>query len=416
MSLTTKVLIGLLAGFALGLVLAANDSSVLRAVPGLIEPIGTIWINAIRMTVIPLVVASVIAGILAVPDLKSLGRVSWRMIALFFAMVSSAATFTVMVAPFVVGAFQIDERASSAIRASAGTAADPGKIPGLIQWMTELVPVNPVQAAATGAMLPLIIFSAAFAVAAATLPGVQRAAIASSARAISETMLTLVRWILALAPLGVFALAVGLAARLGLSAAGAVIYYIIGVAALCTLWMGVLYVVTVLFSRYSLREFAQAAAPPQAVAFSSRSSLAALPAMVEQAETKLASPVAVTSFVLPLAASVLRVGGAIAIPMGVLFIARLYGVSISTTQLITIALTSSLLTFSVPGIPGGSILIMAPVLASVGLPVQGIGILLGVDTIPDMFRTTTNVTGHMAAAAILSSSRDARDSRRKELP
>lgn len=406
MSLTTKVLLGLIAGFSLGLVLAGSDSPMLRAIPGFIEPVGTIWINAIRMTVIPLVVSSVIAGILAVPDVKSLGRMGWRMIALFFAMVLSAATFTILVAPIIVGAFRIDETASSAIRASAGAIVDAGKVPGVLQWITELVPVNPVQAASAGAMLPLIVFSVAFGVAAATLAAGHRAMISSGARAVSDTMLTLVRWILALAPIGVFALAVGLAARLGLSAAGAVIYYIAGVAALCTIWMGVLYLAAMIFSKYSLREFAKAAAPPQAVAFSSRSSLAALPAMVEQAETRLASPVVVTSFVLPLAASILRVGGAIAIPMGVLFIARLYGVPISAPQLITIAITSSLLTFSVPGIPGGSILIMAPVLAAVGLPVQGIGILLGVDTIPDMFRTTTNVTGHMAAAAILSSRSD----------
>lgn len=402
MSLTTKVLIGLVAGFALGLFLAASSSPQLQSLPGIVEPIGTVWINAIRMTVIPLVVSSIIAGILAVPDLKTLGQVGWRMIALFFAIVLSAATFAVLAAPLVLNMFSIDPAASEAIRASAGATAGTDKIPGVMQWITELVPVNPVQAAATGAMLPLIVFSVAFGVAAATLNAEHRRAIATGTRAVSETMLALVRWILALAPIGVFALSVGLAARLGISAAGAVIYYVLGVSGLCVVWMGVLYIAASVFSRYSLKQFGSAAAPPQAVAFSSRSSLASLPAMVEQSENKLHSPIAVTSFVLPLAASVFRAGSAIALPTGVLFIAKLYGVPIGPGALATIALTSALLTFSVPGIPGGSILIMAPVLAAVGLPVQGIGILLGVDTIPDMFRTTTNVTGHMTAAAILS--------------
>jgi Na+/H+-dicarboxylate symporter len=170
--------------------------------------------------------------------------------------------------------------------------------------------------------------------------------------------------------------------------------------------MGVLHIIAAVFSPYSLREFSSAAAPPQAVAFSSRSSLASLPAMVEQSEQKLRSPIAITSFMLPLAASVFRAGSAIALPTGVLFIAKLYGVSVGPGALATVAVTSALLTFSVPGIPGGSILIMAPVLAAVGLPVQGIGILLGVDTIPDMFRTTTNVTGDMTAAAILSGAKN----------
>ncbi len=405
MSLTTKVLIGLVAGFAIGLLLAASSNLQLQTLPAIIEPIGTVWINAIRMTVIPLVVSSIIAGILAVPDLKTLGQIGWKMIALFFVIVLSASTFAVLAAPVVLGMFTIDPAASAAIRASAGAAAGADKIPGVMQWITELVPVNPVQAAASGAMLPLIVFSVAFGIGAATISAELRQTIAVGARAISETMLAVVRWILALAPIGVFALSVGLAARLGLSAAGAVIYYVLGVSALCAIWMGVLHIAAALFSRYSIREFGSAAAPPQAVAFSSRSSLASLPAMVQQSERKLNSPVTVTSFVLPLAASVFRAGSAIALPTGVLFIAKLYGVPIGPGGLATIALTSALLTFSVPGIPGGSILIMAPVLAAVGLPVQGIGILLGVDTIPDMFRTTTNVTGDMTAAAILSGSK-----------
>jgi Na+/H+-dicarboxylate symporter len=405
-SLTTKVLLGLVAGFALGLLLAGSGVPQLHALPGIIEPIGTVWINAIRMTVIPLVVSSIIAGILAVPDLKTIGNVGRRMIGLFLIIVFAAATYAVIAAPIVLSWFSIDPAASAAIRASAGAPVATDKIPGVMQWITELVPVNPVQAAANGAMLPLIVFSVAFGIAAATLQRVHRDAIEVGARAVSETMLAMVRWILALAPIGVFALSVGLAARLGLSAAGAVIYYVICVSGLCAVWMGVLHIVAAVFSRYSLREFSSAAAPPQAVAFSSRSSLASLPAMVEQSEQKLRSPIAITSFMLPLAASVFRAGSAIALPTGVLFIAKLYGVSVGPGALATVAVTSALLTFSVPGIPGGSILIMAPVLAAVGLPVQGIGILLGVDTIPDMFRTTTNVTGDMTAAAILSGAKN----------
>jgi Na+/H+-dicarboxylate symporter len=125
--------------------------------------------------------------------------------------------------------------------------------------------------------------------------------------------------------------------------------------------------------------------------------------MIEGGEKHLAFPLEIRNFFLPLSASTFRVGSAIGIPAGVLFIARLYGIELSPPELLTIALTSILITFSVPGVPGGSILIMVPVLLSVGLPAEGIGILLGVDTVPDMFRTTTNVTGTMAAATILAS-------------
>ena len=134
--------------------------------------------------------------------------------------------------------------------------------------------------------------------------------------------------------------------------------------------------------------------PAQAVAFASRSSLAALPAMVESGERAQLPPV-VARFILPLAASVFRVGAAVAMPVGVLFLARLYGATLSPAQLASIVFTVVLSSFAVPGVPGGSIIAMVPVLAAVNLPIDGIGILLAVDTIPDMFRTTANVTGSL---------------------
>ena len=144
--------------------------------------------------------------------------------------------------------------------------------------------------------------------------------------------------------------------------------------------------------------FIEFCAAAQAVAFASRSSLAALPAMVESAERARLPPV-VSRFILPLAASVFRVGGAVAIPVGVLFLARLYDVALSPAQLASIVFTVILTTFAVPGVPGDSIIAMVPVLAAVNLPLDGIGILLAVDAIPDMFRTTGNVTGAALAAA-----------------
>src|SRR5205823_6106382 len=148
------------------------------------------------------------------------------------------------------------------------------------------------------------------------------------------------------------------------------------------------------------RQFIAYCAPSQAVAFASRSSLAALPAMIESAE-RAALPPVVSGFILPLAASVFRVGGAVAMPVGALFLARLYGVGVSPPQLASIVFTTVLASFAVPGIPGGSIIAMVPVLAAANLPIEGIGILLAVDAIPDMFRTTANVTGSMTVAAVV---------------
>src|SRR5262249_21776128 len=161
-----------------------------------------------------------------------------------------------------------------------------------------------------------------------------------------------------------------------------------------------------------VRRFSADCPPAQAVGFAARSSLAALPAMVESADRSGLPPV-VSGFIVPLAASVFRVGAAVAMPVGALFLARLYGVSISASQLASIVFATVLASFAVPGIPGGSIIAMVPVLAAANVPLDGIGILLAVDTIPDMFRTTENVTGSLTLAAVLGREpRAAEDGRR----
>jgi len=219
-------------------------------------------------------------------------------------------------------------------------------------------------------------------------------------RAVGDAMLVLVRWILAVAPMGVFALALPLASRLGLAAAGALAYYLAVVAAVCIALIVASMAVAAIFGRIPLRALLRAAAPAQAVAFSSRSSLASLPALVQGAE-RLDFPPSVTAFFLPLAVATFRLGAVTALVLGPLFLARLYGIEITPPQLATIALSSVLLSFSVPGIPGGSVLVIAPVLASAGIPTAGLGVLLAIDTAPDMFRTLANVTADMAAAVIL---------------
>jgi Na+/H+-dicarboxylate symporter len=153
--------------------------------------------------------------------------------------------------------------------------------------------------------------------------------------------------------------------------------------------------------RVPVRLFAKATTPALAVAFSSRSSLAALPVMIEESNATLKLPAEISSFFLPLATSVFRCGSAAMLTIGVMFVARLYGVELGATQLASVVVTATLVSFSVPAIPSGSILVMVPVMMAAGVPVAGIGILLGIDTIPDMCRTTTNVIGSMSAATLV---------------
>lgn len=413
LSLTTRVLIALAAGIGLGLGLSASGSPAALRVVDIVAPVGTLFINAIRMTVIPLIVSLVIVGI-AGADVRAIGRLGGRAAVVAVSLLSLSALLGALAAPPVFARVQIDPAAIAAFRARAaegfagGTSAGAGsiaegarKLPGIGQWLTDLVPSNPIRAAADGAMLPLILFAIAFGLALASLAPEKRDPLLRFFRSVADAMLRLVRWILELAPIGVFALALPLVARLGISAIGALATYVGLIVALTVVFVAVVvYPAAVIFGRVSPMQFARALLPAQAVAFSSRSSLAALPALIEGAQHRLGLSADASGFLLPLASALFRIGAAVGLVVGTAFVGWLYGVDLSSTQIATVAIVSVLTSFSIPGIPAGSIIVMVPVLASVGLPAEGIGVLLGVDTIPDAFRTTANVSGQMALAAI----------------
>jgi Na+/H+-dicarboxylate symporter len=275
------------------------------------------------------------------------------------------------------------------------------RVPDFKQWLTSIIPTNAIKAAADGAMLPLVVFSILFAFAIMKTGERARDTLLNFFHAIGEAMLTLVRWVILAAPLGVFALALALTARLGASAAGTLGLYILIICGLYLVYTLMLYPIAVLGGHVSLRHFAKSIAPAQAVALSTRSSLASLPALLEAAERRLMLPRAVSGFVLPLSVAVFKTSTPITQIGGTLLVSGLYGVPISATQLVTIAALSVLLSFSSPGIPSGGLLIMAPVFASVGLPSEGVGILIAVDIFPDAVRTLLNVTGDAVAAAVV---------------
>jgi Na+/H+-dicarboxylate symporter len=245
----------------------------------------------------------------------------------------------------------------------------------------------------------LIVCSVLFALALTRVADPQKETMLNVARAARDTSLTLVRWILVAAPIGVFALSVAVAQKLGSAAAGAVAFYIALVCGMCTLFMALLYVIVFLRSRRV--DFMKYWAPAQAVGFSARASMVALPAMIS-ASDQLKQPPIVRSFLLPMAVALFRTGSAIHIPVGVLFLAGLYGVDVHASQMLTIIVVSVVTTFTIPSIPGGTLVVMVPVLLAANLPVAGIGILFAIDTLPDMFRTITHVTGDLAVASILS--------------
>lgn len=402
---TVLALLALAVGLAMGIAVASSRSPALHTLAAGVEPLGALWVNAIRMILVPLVVSLLITSVASFSDVRSVGRLGGRAVALFLALLAGAAVFAALAAPPCFERLSLDPTAVSTLRAQATTDSESATLPSLRGFVVGLVPTNPIQAAAEGAMLPLIVFTLLFAVAVTQLPRGSRALITAFFRAISQAMLTIVRWILRLTPVGVFALAISMGSDLGLAAAGAVGYYVLVLCGLVLVATLALYPIVALASATSMRDFARACAPAQAVAAGTRSSLASLPALIEGARNVLGERPGITGLVLPLAVATFKLNTPIADLVGPLFLAHLYGIELSGAQVVTMTAVTVAMSFSNPGIPsGGLFVVTAPVMLSVGLPLEGIGLLIAADAIPDIFNTVINVTGDMAVATILAPS------------
>ena len=399
-----RVLLALAIGLALGISTAtAGDLS--RQLIALADVIGALWTNAIRMTVIPLVAALTIASVAGAGATADLRRATVRAMAVFIVLLVGGGVLALVIGQLAFADFVLPADVAARIQSSATAAGATPTLPSLSQRLIDIIPSNPVKAAADGALLPLVVFALALGFALKQIAADRRDAVITVCRGLSDALLVVVGWVVAIAPLGVFALALALGARLGVSSLGALARYIATLCVVLMVFTVLLYPVVVLIGRVSFRRFLAAAAPAQALAAGSRSSLSALPLMISAARDRLALDAPASGFVLPLAVSIFRVNVPMAWVVGVIFLGKLYGVHISVATLAMVIATSTLLSFSVPGIPSGSLFILAPLLVSLGLPAEAVGILIAVDVIPDIFKTTANVTGHLTAAIIASEQR-----------
>ncbi len=401
----TRVLTALVAGLLLGALAAASGNAMLQRGVEILGPIGTLWINAIRMTVLPLVISLLITAVASATETRSIGRIGGRTLLVFVGLLAGAA---VLATPLVPQLFRLLPRDPSqapplppGAAEAAGQLAAGGQSVSFGQWLTTLLPTNPIAAAADGAMVPLIIFTIILALAIGHTPTESRDTLLRFFRALSEAMLVMVRWVIGLAPVGVFALMFTLAARTGLSAAGAIGFYIVVYAATCLAFTLLLYPVVAIGAGIPIRVFAKAALPVQMIGMSSSSSIASLPALVEAAEQGLGIPKRVSGFVMPLAVSIFKLSAPVVWLLGASFVGWFYQVHLSVLSFAMIAVAGVFLAFGAPGVPRGAFLMLTPLFLAVGLPPEGIGILIAVDVIPDLAATVFNVTGDLAAAALI---------------
>jgi Na+/H+-dicarboxylate symporter len=390
-ALTFAALVGgLLAGIAGG---AMGAPTALTDIAALI---GGLWLRALQMTIIPLVAALLVLGLVQMIMAARVGTVARRMLAIMVAVQLAGGAFTSIAMPALLRAFPVPEGAGAFL---AKTPESVGEVPGVLDFMASLVSPNIIAAAAETAMLPLTLFFVMFAVAITRLPEDQGERLLGFFHALGNVMLLIIGWVLGIAPIGVFALAYGVGVQSGGGAFAALGHYVLTVTAMGTFILALAYGIAIGLGRTGAR-FASAVLPAQAVALSTQSSLASLPAMLDSAG-RLSLRASTAEFVLPLAVVIFRATSAAMNLAVVYYIAALAGVEVSPTVAVAGILIASVISLSAVSLPGSISFVVSigPIALAMGVPVEPLALLVAVEMLPDLMRTLGNVTMNVAVTS-----------------
>ena len=403
MSQATRILAALVAGLSTGIVLNAAAPDAVGPAIAIAQPIGSAWLHALQMTIVPLVVSLLITGVAATAEAAQAGRLAGRAIALYVTLLFLSALTAAILTPLFLQIVPLPRESANALRAAMiGAEAIPAVAP-LGEFFANVIPGNIVKAAAENSFLSLIIFALIFAFAMTRIAADLRKLLTAFFTAIRDTMLVVIDWVLWVGPVGVFGLALVVGAQAGSGAFGALVHYILTVCAVGLVVALAAYPLAVFGGRTRLGDYVRAALPSQAVAVSTQSSLASLPAMVEGA-SELGVPVATSGVTLPLAVAIFRATGpamnfAVAIYIAVWFEVPLNPATLTVGTIV--ATLTSLGSVSLPGTVS-YVSAIAPVAATIGAPVAPLGLLVAVETIPDIMRTLGNVMMDLATTLTLS--------------
>ena len=398
MSLTVRILIGMVAGFVVGsllhvVALAPEHWFRLVAVDGVLYIGGQIFLNSLKLLVVPLVLVSIVCGASNISDGATMGRVGGKALGLYLFTTAAAITLALTVALLV----------------SPGEGIDPGEVgqyqvreaPSLRQTIIDIFPSNPVSAMAQGQMLQIIVFALLLGIAVAH-SGSAGARVKSLFEDFNEVIMKLVTMLIALAPYGVFCLMATLFTDLGWSSIGALAAYFLTVAGVLLLHATIVYpTLLVLLGRVSPLTYLKKMREPMMVAFSTSSSGATLPVTLETVEKRVGVKNEVASFVVPLGATINMDGTAIMQGVATVFIAQAYSIPLDFTDYLMVILTATMASIGTAGVPGVGLIMLTMVLTQVGLPAEGIAMIIGVDRLLDMMRTVVNITGDGTVATIV---------------
>ncbi len=390
----------LVGGLALGLSLAFLDPALLDPVLVVAQPVGTLWLNALRATIVPLVVSLLFTGIAQTVAAARAGALARRALLFFFAILAGGSAMAGLLIPAILSVFPMPTAAAAALRASVAQIHDKATVPGFGAFLQSLVPTNVLQSAATDQILPVILFTAVFGLAATRLAETQRRSLATFFEAVANAMLVVIGWVLLAAPLGVFCLSLSVAAQSGTSAIGALAHYVVVVTSAGTVIFLMAYAVAVFGARLRLGEFARAVLPAQALALSTQSSLATLPAMLTVCR-KLGVRDQTSDLVMPLAVALFRATGPAMNFAVAIYVAHWFGMPITPSMLVAGFVVATLTTLGAVSLPGAISFVtsIGPISIAMGIPVEPLAILVAVEVLPDLMRTLGNVTMDVAVTA-----------------
>lgn len=397
------VLIALVAGLLMGIAVAAAGESVRDPAVGWAGVIGNLWLNALKMTVIPLMFALLVTGVAKGTDMARAGSIAGRTVLWIVIICTASAAVGALAIQFLIGAFPLPAQSGAALRAGlegvGGTAAA-APVPGASDFFKDVIPENVVAAAADGAILPLVIFALFFAVAASRVDPAKRAIVVGFFDAVADVLLVIIGWVLWIAPAGVFALAFTVGAGAGGAAFAALGHYVLLISIVGVLVTLAAYPLAIFGGRIPAGAFARCMIGPQTVAISTRSSLACLPAMLTAARG-MGVREETAGVSLPIAVALFRATGPAMNTAVAFYVAHWMGLEPTWTQMVAATAVGAVMSYGAISLPGEVSFIssIAPIAIALGVPIEPLALLIAVEMVPDIFRTLGNVTMDVALTA-----------------
>lgn len=391
MNLSIKILISLVLSVVVGLMAGVEG---LPFIKWWIAPVGTIFINLIKMVIVPIVFTSLVVGMTSLGDLKKLGRIGIKTIFIYL--------FTTAIAIIIGFAVAGIIHPGIGLEMTAGDAVKVKEAPSIMQVFVAMVPTNPVASMAKADILPIIIFALFVGVGILQVGGKKSQLLIDWFDAAAEVSYKIINMVMQFAPIGVFCLLLPVVAENGPK----VLLPLLSVIA-CMAFGSVIHSVAVyssmarIWGNTSPVKFFRGMSEAILIAFTTCSSAATLPINMKNCQEKLGCSRDITSFVLPLGATINMDGTAIYMGVCSLFIANVYGIDLTMAQMGMIVLTGTLASIGTAGVPGAGLIMLSMVLLSVGLPMEGLALVAGIDRILDMFRTTVNITGDAAVTCVI---------------